>query len=1120
MMLRYALRSVRARKAGFLGAFLALMCAAALITACGTLLDTGLRGTIRTERYAASPVVVSADQNVHQTTVKHKKGKTKVKHKAKPIAERAWLPASLESTLARTPGVARVVPELTFFAQPLTPTGTGGRPAYGHAWDSAVLTPYRLVTGSAPHSATDLVIDRDLAERARLRPGDRLTVQSTQAPRSYRITGIAAPTTAVRHQASLFFSTAEAQRLAAHPGQVTAFGVLPAKGTSTARLRQAVVAALHGTGTAHAGTSARPGSTTPLDSTAQVTTGDARGPVEFLDAAAARIRLVSMGGAMGGTSLLVAILVVVGTFTLSVQQRHRELALLRAVAATSAQIRSLLGREALIVGTVAGAAGALLGLPLGTWLYDRFVALGAVPATLQHTTGAVPPLAALAVTVLGAWAAARIASRRISRIHPAQALAEAGSEPGAGFEPGSRAVAEDRADDSAEAGAEVGAQAQAQAGVDVGRAARARAKAGRRAELGGRVEAGAEELGAESQGGAGTGAGTGAGAGTELGRRAGARVEPGAGAELPGRPEAGATPKAGAGDADGASTPAEADARLGPGTEPDATAGFGAAPGTEPEAAAGFDASPGTDPEAAASPHPAAAPETQAHPAATDPTPPRPTHGHPTQTRPNRAGPKRPRLTRRRPADPHSAHPRLTHPRPTDPHSPRPRPTPPRRHLAHPHRNHPHPTRARLLAGLPLLALGIALVALLSQLRTEPASTPVTFLAVVVLSTSVALLGPLLVKAATFVGGGTLRRTGPCGRLAVAHLRGNATRMASVVTPLTLLIGMTCTVLFVQPTLGDAARAQVREGVRADWVVASQGPGVPADAARQLRARHDVVTEVVRTTVRVGLAKYAAQGVTPAGLARTWNPDVTAGSLRGLTERTAAVSELAADQLHLKPGSTLKLTLGDGTPRTLTVVAVYARGLGFGDLTFAHDLVARHVDNPLASSVLVSTTRTQTQLATTLREFPGVQVLAPADADSLQARRQQANTEVNYLAMGLVLAFTAIAVVNTLAMSVAERVRELALLRLAGATRRQVLRMLRTEALSVLVLATALGSGIALAVLTAFSVGMTGRAAPSVEPLVYLTVIGVAGTLALVATALPGRVALRVRAVTVATARQ
>ncbi len=61
---RYALQTVRARKAGFLGAlaFLALLRAAALISACGTLLDTGLRGLrglrgrIGTgRRYAATP---------------------------------------------------------------------------------------------------------------------------------------------------------------------------------------------------------------------------------------------------------------------------------------------------------------------------------------------------------------------------------------------------------------------------------------------------------------------------------------------------------------------------------------------------------------------------------------------------------------------------------------------------------------------------------------------------------------------------------------------------------------------------------------------------------------------------------------------------------------------------------------------------------------------------------------------------------------------------------------------------------------------------------------------------------------------------------------------------------
>lgn len=851
MMLRYALRTIRHRKAGFLGAFLALMCAAALVTACGTLLETGLRGRIATERYAATPLIVSADQNVHRTTVKHKgNGRTKIKHKAKPVAERAWLPAATADRLRRLPGVRAVVPELTFLAQPL---GLPARaadddvPFHGHAWSSAPLTPFALTAGRAPASADDVVVDRTLAARAGLATGDRITVQSTRAPRTYRVSGIATPRgrDELREQRSLFFSTAEAQRLADRAGRVSAIGVLPQPGTDTGTLKERVTAALKGT-------------------TAQVATGDGRGPVEFLDAAGARVKLVSMGGAMGGTSLLVAVLVVVGTFALSIQQRHRELALLRTIAATSRQVRRLLGREALVVGAFAGVLGAFAGLPLAAWLHGRFTGMGVIPPTLERTAGVVPALAAVAVTLLGAWAAARISGRRIAGLRPAEAMAESAVERG-------------------------------------------------------------------------------------------------------------------------------------------------------------------------------------------------------------------------------------------------------------------RPARGRVLVGLLLLAGGGALVGVLSMLRTEAASTPVTFLAVVVLATAVSLLGPLLVRAAAFLMAGVLRRTGPMSALATANVRGNSTRMASVVTPLTLLIGMTCTVLFLQPTVGDAARAQAREGTRATWVLGAQGPGVPSAATEAVRATPGVTaaTEVVRTTVRVGLEKYAAQGVTGPGLTRTWDPGVTSGSLAkfAANERAAAISELAADRLGLHVGSELALHLGDGTPATLTVAAVYQRGLGFGDLTLPHDLVARHMDNPLAATVLVAGEASGGELAAAVRKFPGVEVVTRAVADRLQADRGQENAEVNLLAMGLVLAFTAIAVVNTLAMSVSERFREFALLRLAGATRRQVLRMLRTETLSVLVISGALGTGIALAVLTAFSVGMTGSAAPGVLPLVYGTVVGVAALLALVATALPGRFALRTRPVEVAAGR-
>lgn len=82
MMFSFAVATLRHRKAGFAGAFVALFCAAALVCGCGTLLATGLLGGVRPERYAAAPIVVAGDQNVHQV---QNKGKGKVKEKAKPI---------------------------------------------------------------------------------------------------------------------------------------------------------------------------------------------------------------------------------------------------------------------------------------------------------------------------------------------------------------------------------------------------------------------------------------------------------------------------------------------------------------------------------------------------------------------------------------------------------------------------------------------------------------------------------------------------------------------------------------------------------------------------------------------------------------------------------------------------------------------------------------------------------------------------------------------------------------------------------------------------------------------------------------------------------------------------
>jgi putative ABC transport system permease protein len=78
------------------------------------------------------------------------------------------------------------------------------------------------------------------------------------------------------------------------------------------------------------------------------------------------------------------------------------------------------------------------------------------------------------------------------------------------------------------------------------------------------------------------------------------------------------------------------------------------------------------------------------------------------------------------------------------------------------------------------------------------------------------------------------------------------------------------------------------------------------------------------------------------------------------------------------------------------------------------------------------------------------------------ATRQDTRTQewINYLLVGMIVAFTAISVVNTLAMATASRRREFGLQRLTGATREQVLRMMAVEGALVAAIGILLGTAL------------------------------------------------------------
>lgn len=121
------------------------------------------------------------------------------------------------------------------------------------------------------------------------------------------------------------------------------------------------------------------------------------------------------GGVVGGYGTLLVFFAIASTLTVNVRQRGGEIALLRSVGATPAQIRRMVIGEAVAVavaGVLLGAGPALLG---GRALLDMFQDTGQVARSVDHVFGPVALSSGVAVTLLASVGAASLAVRRATR---------------------------------------------------------------------------------------------------------------------------------------------------------------------------------------------------------------------------------------------------------------------------------------------------------------------------------------------------------------------------------------------------------------------------------------------------------------------------------------------------------------------------------------------------------------------------------------------------------------------------------------------------------------------------------------------------------------------------------
>jgi putative ABC transport system permease protein len=387
----------------------------------------------------------------------------------------------------------------------------------------------------------------------------------------------------------------------------------------------------------------------------------------------------------------------------------------------------------------------------------------------------------------------------------------------------------------------------------------------------------------------------------------------------------------------------------------------------------------------------------------------------------------------------------------------------------------------------------------------------------------IAMLSPLVSKPVASVVGRLFSRRLP-GRLGKENAVRNPRRTAATAAALMIGLALISAVTVLGSSLKASVAKTVAGAVTADFILNTQGPGFP-DAVVQAAAQEDGVRSTASVKVD-GMqlcdnasCSHAKQvfvtAFPPKAIGDLVNVTTAAGS-DNLAPGTILMSENAAKSDKVKPGDTVRVQFARSGVETLTLAGTYETNQLIGDYLVdaskAKDFsTQRDVAGLVGLDKGADAAAVRKALDSSLKEYPNVEVLDQSEfVGEAKTQVNQIVTIINIL-LGLSVLIALLGVLNTLALSVIERTREIGLLRAVGMARRQVKRMIRTEAVLICffggLLGLVVGSIFGIALQQALKgQGVTELGFPVVTLIVYLLCSALAGV---IAAALPARRASR-----------
>ena len=392
-------------------------------------------------------------------------------------------------------------------------------------------------------------------------------------------------------------------------------------------------------------------------------------------------------------------------------------------------------------------------------------------------------------------------------------------------------------------------------------------------------------------------------------------------------------------------------------------------------------------------------------------------------------------------------------------------------------------------------------------------------LGMVMMVFGVALLAPLLVRPLARVIGAPLQRLqGMPGRLA----RENAERQPqrTAITASALMIGLALvvfTAIFAAGLRGSIDKVIDEQFSRTALIVTHDDGFSPVPAGVSERLAETPGVNVVsplrfdQANVKDGGDNVPVSGVDPSTVTQLFQPEMAVGDLQtvaNLRDDQILASESWAEGKGFKVGDTLQVTAPTGKVIPYELVGLYDNQVGtLGEILVTNSSMSKDWNQPDDAFILVggrgSPQTLERAAVRSLREFPVAKAQTLAQFKDSQADQVNQLLGLVYALLSLSVIVALLGIVNTLALAVHERTRELGLLRAVGMSKRQVRRMVRAESVITALIGAVLGLVLGIVFAVVVSRPLADEGFVLTFPIGTLIVLAVLAAIAGVLAAIP-----------------